>query len=532
MDESLLSEFEQLKISALSKLKFVKNDIGQVTLGPNSVQHQKPKLFLDKNLQKNSIQIHVKQNNNNDIQNILINSEIQRMKEVRNIVQNHIDNMEKFSKHNQIYHHKQWLDAQEEFIKYQRQKDIKILEASDEFDRTVSIEHARTEKQYKDLEEQRKLREQELKMAEERKKILHYNIEKIKKYHQNFHMVYQSITVLIQNCSNKEKLREHLGGAYEQLKNLPNQIDEIRLKCKNSTVTDEDVKRGLDIVIGIEGLCNNIKEIVDKINENDNTTLQKTGTSEGTILAVPNQQLTTQEPKVESTVETNNFDKNDRGTSEKIFTMSKYISVNNFKFYCEIINFLESHSRSFQELEKDISQKQFKFDCKKAVNIPVNALSGVSSEHILDKYNRLYNLLKGQNVEINSNILNASKHPQGIAFCKDLLAKKLVLQGDLMVSSNPESAFCYGSLIISLWNDIPSFGHLVLAHFYTVCPYLVPYNIPREVGQTDEQFYKQCGYQYIDGQIESQDKFLKRITGESDKLFFFFLTKLLKCTVS
>ncbi|KAJ8936667.1 hypothetical protein NQ314_012207 [Rhamnusium bicolor] len=95
----------------------------------------------------------------------------------------------------------------------------------------------------------------------------------------------------------------------------------------------------------------------------------------------------------------------------------------------------------------------------------------------------------------------------------NLLAKKFVLQGDLMVSSNPESAFCYASVIISLWNEFPLFGKLVLAYFYKFCPYLVPYYIPRQVGESDEDFYIKQGYQYNDGQIEKQDKFLKRMTG-------------------
>ncbi|KAJ8947887.1 hypothetical protein NQ318_010033 [Aromia moschata] len=52
-----------------------------------------------------------------------------------------------------------------------------------------------------------------------------------------------------------------------------------------------------------------------------------------------------------------------------------------------------------------------------------------------------------------------------------------------------------------------------MAYFYRFCPYLVPYYIPRQVGESDEEFYKRQGYQYNEGQIEKQDKFLKRMTG-------------------
>lgn len=111
--------------------------------------------------------------------------------------------------------------------------------------------------------------------------------------------------------------------------------------------------------------------------------------------------------------------------------------------------------------------------------------------------------------------VNASKHPQGISFCMDLLAKKFVMQGDTNVSSNPESAFCYASVILSLWNDFSDFGMLVLAYFYETCPYLVPYYIPQGVDESPESYFKKRGYQYNNGDVEQQDKFLMRMTGKN-----------------
>ncbi|CAH1981346.1 unnamed protein product [Acanthoscelides obtectus] len=193
--------------------------------------------------------------------------------------------------------------------------------------------------------------------------------------------------------------------------------------------------------------------------------------------------------------------------------LDKYVSLSTLKMYAEIMEFYEKQTASFKELEADPALKQFRFDCKKAVNIPVNSLSGINAEHILDKYNKLYRLLSGQDVMVSDKNVNASRHPQGIAFCMNLLAKKFVLQGDLMVAGNPESAFYYATVILSLWNDFPNFGKLILAHFYKICPYLVPYYIPREQGETDEEYYVKQGYQYSDGQIEKQDKYLRRMTG-------------------
>lgn len=143
----------------------------------------------------------------------------------------------------------------------------------------------------------------------------------------------------------------------------------------------------------------------------------------------------------------------------------------------------------------------------------------------MDKYKRLKNLLSGKPVIAGETQIISSKHPQGVMFCTDLLAKKFVLQGDLMISSNPEAAFCYAAVIVALWNDFPDFGKLVLAHFYEDCPYLLPWYVPRSAEQTNEEYYKNQGYKYIDGVIEKQDKFLKRMTGMMRLYAAIFVTK-------
>lgn len=421
MDESLLSEFEQLKISAFTKYKFLSCDTGQVTLGPKSLQNKIPKQLLETETKQCGPPLEIEQSsNNNEVQILLKNNETQRIKEVRKSIQNHIENIENFSKQNHIYHHKKWLDAQNDFIKDQREREMKILEANDEYDRSKSLEHAKVEKQHKDLEQQRKLREQELKDAEERRKILHLNIDRITKSHQEFFKVYKAITLNIQKCVNKEKLKEKFGNNNDQLRNLLHQMEEIRFKCANNTVTDVEVKKCIEILTNIQKINNRLKEIVEELNAHKEENSQKVVPPTEAVPAPTSNQQISQECAVPNKVKSTISNQTESTKTQETNIMSKYVSVINFKFYCEVISFLGNHIRSFDELEHDVSLKQFRFDCKKAVNIPVNALSGVSSEHILDKYNRLFNLLKGQNVEVNDKIVNASKHPQGIAFCMDL----------------------------------------------------------------------------------------------------------------
>ena len=150
--------------------------------------------------------------------------------------------------------------------------------------------------------------------------------------------------------------------------------------------------------------------------------------------------------------------------------------------------------------------KKFRFECQKAINIPVNAISGINQQHLTDKYERLTIFCLWGN-----RWPNVNGHPYGADYCKNILAKKLVNQGETLVSSKPKMAFPIAAIIVALWSDHSDFGDLLLSHFYNVCPFTVPIFMPRMVGQSDDDYYKLMGYKYAeDGTIEKHDKFLKR----------------------
>jgi nucleoporin GLE1 len=67
------------------------------------------------------------------------------------------------------------------------------------------------------------------------------------------------------------------------------------------------------------------------------------------------------------------------------------------------------------------------FSFQKAVNVPVNAISPTSADHLQDKFFKLSRLISGQLVETGHGKITASLHPEGIAFCKNLLAHKFVV---------------------------------------------------------------------------------------------------------
>ena len=52
-------------------------------------------------------------------------------------------------------------------------------------------------------------------------------------------------------------------------------------------------------------------------------------------------------------------------------------------------------------------------------------------------------------------------------------------QGEDQVASNHEAAFPIAAVAVGVWNEFPDVGDLILAHFHSACPVLVPLYIPR-----------------------------------------------------
>lgn len=62
-----------------------------------------------------------------------------------------------------------------------------------------------------------------------------------------------------------------------------------------------------------------------------------------------------------------------------------------------------------------------------SINTPLNAISAVNASHLKDKLQRLRAVLRGQIVEVGNNNVSANSHPNGIAYCKNLLAERIVV---------------------------------------------------------------------------------------------------------
>lgn len=74
-------------------------------------------------------------------------------------------------------------------------------------------------------------------------------------------------------------------------------------------------------------------------------------------------------------------------------------------------------------------------------------------------------------------------------------------------------AFPFAAVAVALWSDYPDFGELLLGVFHKTCPYLVPIFLPQQEGQSDADYYKSLGYLIINGVVEDQNRYLKRMSG-------------------
>lgn len=143
-------------------------------------------------------------------------------------------------------------------------------------------------------------------------------------------------------------------------------------------------------------------------------------------------------------------------------------------FYQEIHSFYQEKVDSVKPLQTDESMKKYRFACQKAINIPLNAISAVSSQHLQDKFERIFNFLNGQPLKTADGQVSANDHPLGRIYCLLLTAKRFVNQGETAISSNPQAAFPVASVVVSLWKLVPDFGKLFLAYIFKESPFLVP----------------------------------------------------------
>ena len=97
------------------------------------------------------------------------------------------------------------------------------------------------------------------------------------------------------------------------------------------------------------------------------------------------------------------------------------------ELYSRLQEKLVQVTASCEVLTKDPKTKKYKFDLQKAISTPINAISGQSGEHLMDKIRRLDSVLSGKRVQVTGRQVSAGDHPQGRAYCFYLLSQKIVV---------------------------------------------------------------------------------------------------------
>ncbi|GFR19635.1 nucleoporin GLE1 [Trichonephila clavata] len=192
--------------------------------------------------------------------------------------------------------------------------------------------------------------------------------------------------------------------------------------------------------------------------------------------------------------------------------LSQFIAPDAIDDHLKIMENLNHVEGIFQPFKADPRNKKYRFELQKAINVPINSLSSNSGSQIKAKINRLLNILSGKIPELKRSDMNNDS--AAYSFCLYLMAKQFVEQGDTQISAQHSTAFPIAMAIVGVWCKKPDFGSLILGHFYSRCPYLVPFYPPKQEGQSESEYYSILGYHIDDeGNVEEKYKFLNRISG-------------------
>ncbi|XP_054711374.1 mRNA export factor GLE1-like [Uloborus diversus] len=192
--------------------------------------------------------------------------------------------------------------------------------------------------------------------------------------------------------------------------------------------------------------------------------------------------------------------------------ISVFIAPDAVEEYHDVMEHFKHIDNMLKPFITDSRNKKYRFELQKSISTPINVITPESGSHVRDKVNRLLSILNGTVGERHGN--ESKNGSVAYNFCANLIAKRFVEQGDKQISSQHTYAFPFAIAAIGVWMKKPEVGKLILGHFYTNCPYLVPYYPPKQEGQSDQEYYESLGYHYdSQGVIEKHSNFLLRIGG-------------------
>ncbi|NXN97205.1 GLE1 protein, partial [Rhinopomastus cyanomelas] len=136
-----------------------------------------------------------------------------------------------------------------------------------------------------------------------------------------------------------------------------------------------------------------------------------------------------------------------------------------------------------------------------------------SGSHLKQIFDKISNLLSGKPVQNAGKTVSVTQHPEGLDFVYYKVAEKFVHQAEAEIAANHDSAFTIAVLVLGIWETHPRIGDLILAHLHEKCPYAVPFYPTWKEGTSVQDQKRMLGYIIYDDGIESQESFLKRMSG-------------------
>ncbi|KAI5635888.1 GLE1-like domain-containing protein [Phthorimaea operculella] len=502
-----LADFEKLRISALRNAAEISHLVKEVTIGPNSPK--KKEIIFEEPPSNNENKENKNEENlledkvSEDLRQTLLmkgyEAKLQESSEelfknlLDKMISNRAETMRKYWK-------KQSEDCERKALEI-RAKKLQLLKDLQENDNRTVLERAKLDQQTSQLITSQTI--------ENMNKILEEQNQATKRFsavtdsHTKICICYNELTSLMQT----DPLAKSIADKYiPAINTVITNIGNIMDLCKTGTLSDKDVKQSEILAQNIDNIR---KKLVEETNQTRQQEIDKKKQEEEMAKKKELEEKLAQEAKAAQIAQAEKAKAEEAKKSGPLFYSAK-----NYEYYLELHKYLDEYESRYKDLLENVNLKKFRFDCQKAVNTPVNALSSVSGSHIRDKFEKLSKLLRGERVQVLDIFVQVTQHPQGLFYVTALLAKKIVKQGDLLISSNPEAAFPLAAVTVALWAQFPEFGKLLEAYFHRHCPYLVPMFLPQKEGQTDKEFYLSRGYTYNDeGVVEKQDKFLKRMSG-------------------
>lgn len=555
----ITSNFESLRVSALKKASRISAMMNCLAIKPQSVPCKDDSDELENieneqnSCNKSPEKTNISSKDNTiatsngihfSIKKIFLESEKQRKEEVRKKIECRINQM----KENGRVIQKQMANSRSLMAHERERRNEKNLA-----DILAEIEKIAEQEEIKRRHEQ----QLQAQRAQEQKEKLEREVEEYRKrmkekeeltkivmvYRSQFTAKYCDIVTLSKNCKNKYAFDVILMANTARIKELIQHIEALDEKIKSGELVSTDVNVIENLVHHIDDILNIFRTEIEKIDAEYDAELARKAQVASEVQSVVesetipdsnaefSQQLgesnaaenseskdqsssviTHQEAAapvaLAASVSNNKSEETATDSESKEGNLSEYVDKESLQIYIKSRHFLNLYKKNCKDFLQSTATKKFRFECQKAINIPVNAISGVSEQHLRDKYDRLHNLLIGKSSP------NVMQHPQGVIFCKDHLAKKIVSQGETLVSSKPEMAFPVAMIVVALWNEHSDFGELFLARLHEACPFTIPIFLLQQEGQSNEDYYKSLGCKYSeDGTVEKQDKFLKRMSG-------------------